>query len=131
MPDFLAEAQELFKYTQTMRRDFHRHPELGFQEVRTAGVVAGELNALGLEVTAGIAETGIRLTNFNVENSCTVSRVALLTARYAIRAGGTQATGMTLWEVTMAEAFQSVGYATGIGPNDLISPKWPVGGPSG
>ena len=59
MPDFLAEAQELFKYTQTMRRDFHRHPELGFQEVRTAGVVAGELNALGLEVTAGIAETGV------------------------------------------------------------------------
>jgi len=69
-----------------------------------------------------IAEMGIRLTNFNVENSCTVSRVALLTGRYAIRAGGTQATGMTLWEVTMAEAFQSIGYATG------IFGKWHVGG---
>jgi arylsulfatase A-like enzyme len=69
-----------------------------------------------------IAEAGIRLTNFNVENSCTVSRVALLTGRYAVRAGGTQATGMTLWEVTMAEAFQSVGYATG------IFGKWHVGG---
>jgi len=69
-----------------------------------------------------IAESGIRLTNFNVENSCTVSRVALLTGRHAVRAGGTQATGMTLWEVTMAEAFQSVGYATG------IFGKWHVGG---
>jgi amidohydrolase len=42
-----------------MRRDFHRHPELGFREVRTAGIVAKELNHLGLEVSTGIAETGV------------------------------------------------------------------------
>jgi amidohydrolase len=59
MVDFLSEAQALFEYTQTLRRDFHRHPELGFQEVRTAGIVARELNQLGLEVTTGIAETGV------------------------------------------------------------------------
>jgi amidohydrolase len=57
--DFLNEAGELFEYTRGMRRDFHRHPELGFQEVRTAGVVARELSALGLEVSTGIAETGV------------------------------------------------------------------------
>jgi amidohydrolase len=57
--DFLNEAEALFEYTRAMRRDFHRHPELGFQEVRTAGMVARELSALGLEVSTGIAETGV------------------------------------------------------------------------
>lgn len=57
--DFLNEAKNLFPYTQQLRRDFHRHPELGFQEVRTAGIVARELNNLGLEVSTGIAETGV------------------------------------------------------------------------
>jgi len=52
-------AHELFPYTQALRRDFHQHPELGFQEVRTAGIVARELRALGLEVHTGIAETGV------------------------------------------------------------------------
>ena len=59
MIDFFAEAKELFEYTRDMRRDFHIHPELGFQEVRTAGIVARELQSLGLEVSTGIAETGV------------------------------------------------------------------------
>lgn len=41
------------------RRDFHRHPELGFQEFRTAGIVAQELKALGMEVTTGVGKTGV------------------------------------------------------------------------
>ncbi len=59
MPDFLNEAQELFEFTQFLRRDFHRHPELGFQEVRTAGIVARSLTELGMEVTAGVGKTGV------------------------------------------------------------------------
>jgi amidohydrolase len=59
MPDFYNEAQSLFEYTQALRRDFHMHPELGFQELRTAGIVAKELNALDMEVTTGIAKTGV------------------------------------------------------------------------
>ena len=59
MPNFLTEAQELFEYTQSLRRDFHMHPELGFHEVRTAGIVAKELNALNMEVTTGVAKTGV------------------------------------------------------------------------
>ena len=43
----------------TLRRDLHAHPELGFEEQRTAGLVATRLRALGLEVTEGIAETGV------------------------------------------------------------------------
>ncbi|HYW12123.1 MAG TPA: amidohydrolase [Longimicrobium sp.] len=41
------------------RRDLHRHPELGFQEFRTAGIVAERLRAAGYEVRTGIAETGV------------------------------------------------------------------------
>jgi amidohydrolase len=59
MPDFLKESRQLFDYTRALRRDFHRHPELGFQEVRTAGIVAQELNQLGLEVSTGIGKTGV------------------------------------------------------------------------
>jgi len=41
------------------RRDLHRHPELGFAETRTAGVVAEHLRALGLEVRTGVGKTGV------------------------------------------------------------------------
>jgi hippurate hydrolase len=40
-------------------RDLHQHPELAYQEVRTAGVVAQELEALGLVVQTSIARTGV------------------------------------------------------------------------
>ena len=55
----LLAAQNLFEYTRGLRRDFHRFPEMGFQERRTAGIVARELSALGLEIRTGIAETGV------------------------------------------------------------------------
>jgi amidohydrolase len=59
MPNFLEQAEELFPYTQSLRRDFHMHPELGYQEVRTGGIVAKELEALGIEVTKGVGKTGV------------------------------------------------------------------------
>jgi len=40
-------------------RDLHRHPELAFQETRTADIVAGRLRAAGYDVIAGIARTGV------------------------------------------------------------------------
>jgi len=57
--DPITEARALFEYTKEQRRDIHAHPELGFQEVRTAGVVARELAEMGIEATTGIAETGV------------------------------------------------------------------------
>lgn len=57
--DYYSEAEALFPYTRAMRRDFHTHPEIGFQEVRTSGIVAQELQTLGIEVSTGIAETGV------------------------------------------------------------------------
>lgn len=59
MTDFLNEAKQLFSYSQSMRRDFHMHPELGFKEIRTGGIVVKELEALGLEVTKGVGKTGV------------------------------------------------------------------------
>ena len=40
-------------------KDLHQHPELGFQEVRTSGILAKELKLLGYEVISGIAKTGV------------------------------------------------------------------------
>ena len=43
----------------TQRRDIHAHPELAFNENRTADLVAAELERYGLEVHRGIAKTGV------------------------------------------------------------------------
>jgi amidohydrolase len=42
-----------------VRRDLHMHPELGFAEHRTAGIVADRLGRLGYEVHTGIGKTGV------------------------------------------------------------------------
>jgi arylsulfatase A-like enzyme len=68
------------------------------------------------------AAQGMRLNNFNVEYSCVVSRAALLTGRYAVRSGAAQPTGITQWEVTIAEALKPLGYAT------AHYGKWHLGG---
>ena len=41
------------------RQDFHAHPELRFEEVRTSGIVAEKLRSWGIEVHEGIAGTGV------------------------------------------------------------------------
>ena len=56
---FLADAQALAEELTALRRDFHMHPELGFQEFRTAGIVNEQLNELGYEVISGVGQTGV------------------------------------------------------------------------
>ena len=41
------------------RRDLHAHPEIGFEEHRTSEIVANKLASWGIEVTRGIAGTGV------------------------------------------------------------------------
>ncbi len=43
----------------SLRRDFHKHPELGFQEKRTAQIVENYLKDCGIEVHPHIAKTGV------------------------------------------------------------------------
>ncbi len=91
---------------------------IGVGEVGSFGGIRGvptpNIDKLGNE--------GIRLTNFNVEYSCTPSRIAILTGRYAARAGDDYYTGTTLWENTIAEQLKSAGYAT------ALFGKWDLGG---
>jgi amidohydrolase len=57
--DLLPVARTFAADLVAIRRDLHRHPELGFQEVRTSGVVAAALEALGLDVRRGVGRTGV------------------------------------------------------------------------
>ncbi|PZW45823.1 hippurate hydrolase [Humitalea rosea] len=45
-----------------LRRDLHAHPELGFEETRTASLVAARLRAMGLETTEGVGRLGVVAT---------------------------------------------------------------------
>jgi hippurate hydrolase len=51
----LAEHEKLT----TIRRDLHAHPEIGFEEHRTAALVAERLHQWGIEVHTGIGRTGV------------------------------------------------------------------------
>jgi amidohydrolase len=55
----LARAQELSDVLVELRRDLHRHPELSFQEHRTAQKVAEGLEKLGIAVRTGVGKTGV------------------------------------------------------------------------
>jgi amidohydrolase len=57
--DFNAEAEALREQLVAWRRDFHKHPELGLQEHRTARIVAEQLSELGYQVQTGVAGTGV------------------------------------------------------------------------
>ena len=58
-PNFKDEAEAIFDELVATRRDLHQHPELGFEETRTAGIVAERLNEYGFEVQAGVGQTGV------------------------------------------------------------------------
>ena len=58
-----AHAARLEPQVIAWRRDFHAHPELGNQEVRTAGIVEAHLRRLGFtDIRTGVAKTGIVAT---------------------------------------------------------------------
>ncbi len=58
MVDIKNRIKELNKQLVELRRDFHMHPELGFQEFRTAEKIESYLQNLGLE-TKRVAKTGV------------------------------------------------------------------------
>ena len=53
------EVQQVLPEVLELQRDFHRHPELGFEEIRTSAKVYDYLQALGLSPQGGIAQTGV------------------------------------------------------------------------
>src|SRR5689334_17166987 len=56
---FRTEADAMYDELVRIRRDFHQHPELAFQEIRTASIVAQQLSDLGMEVQTGVGKTGV------------------------------------------------------------------------
>jgi amidohydrolase len=57
--NLLERARSLSPDLIAIRRDLHRHPELSFKEVRTAGIAAEAMKALGFDVRTGVGQTGV------------------------------------------------------------------------
>jgi amidohydrolase len=57
--DWTHEIERRRESLVALRRDFHRHPELSFEERRTAEIIAERLHAAKLEVRTGIGRTGV------------------------------------------------------------------------
>lgn len=55
----MTDDQALTDFMTAHRRDFHRHPELGFQEERTKKVIAEQLREFGLDVHEGVGIVGV------------------------------------------------------------------------
>jgi hippurate hydrolase len=55
----IARIEDFADELTAIRRDLHAHPELGFEEVRTSGIVAEKLTQWGIEVHRGIGGTGV------------------------------------------------------------------------
>ncbi|MCH8284378.1 MAG: amidohydrolase, partial [Chloroflexi bacterium] len=58
-PDLKEEIARLTPALVELRRDLHRHPELAFQEHRTAEIVADQLRDAGIAVTTGVGGPGV------------------------------------------------------------------------
>jgi arylsulfatase len=86
----------------------------------------GEIGMPDLDVIRGystprmskMAEDGFSFMRMYTEPSCTPTRVAMMTGRYAVRTGTSEAKavvsyeGLSAWEVTLAEVLSKAGYAT-------------------
>jgi amidohydrolase len=59
MTTILAELESFRDDLTAIRRDIHAHPETGFEETRTAGIVSAKLREWGLDVTEGVGITGV------------------------------------------------------------------------
>lgn len=59
MDSVARKAQALAEETVAVRRDLHMHPEIAFEESRTAGIVASRLGELGLDLRSGVGGTGV------------------------------------------------------------------------
>ena len=56
MPSIKRSEKEL----KSLYKDFHRHPEIGFQENRTSAIVAKKLNDYGVDlIDIGLGKTGV------------------------------------------------------------------------
>jgi amidohydrolase len=55
----VAEVDAIYPDIESLYKDLHTNPELGFQETQTAAKLAARMKALGFDVTTGVGKTGI------------------------------------------------------------------------
>ena len=72
--EILQHAREIEEWIIDRRRTIHRHPELMYEEVQTSKLVQDTLDELGIQYTAGIAETGVLATIGTGEGPCVALR---------------------------------------------------------
>jgi amidohydrolase len=58
-PEVAELVKGMYPNLETIYRDIHSHPELGFEEVRTAALLAAEMRTLGFQVTEKVGQTGV------------------------------------------------------------------------
>ncbi len=59
MNSLIEEGKKILGLMREIRRDLHRHPELGMEEIRTSRVIADHLRHLGIDVKTGVGGTGV------------------------------------------------------------------------
>jgi amidohydrolase len=57
--DVVTRLNGMYPWLDSVYKDLHAHPEIAFQEVRTAGKLAGEMRKLGFQVTEKVGKTGV------------------------------------------------------------------------
>jgi len=68
-----TEVQSIKKSIISNRRDFHMHPELGFNEIRTSKIIAEKCSNYGLDIQTGVGKTGVVATLNGIENGKTIA----------------------------------------------------------
>ena len=58
-PQIAGKVDAMYPWLDGVYRDLHAHPEIAFQEVRTAGKLAQEMRKLGFDVTEKVGRTGL------------------------------------------------------------------------
>src|SRR5450631_1712257 len=58
-PEISAAVARMYPELDVIYKDIHAHPELGFEEVRTASKLAADMRALGFEVAEKVGKTGV------------------------------------------------------------------------
>jgi hippurate hydrolase len=75
--EVLAGLQAISAWQERVYKDFHAHPELSFQETKTAALAAAKLTELGYDVLEGIGRTGGVGVLRNGEGQTVLARAAM------------------------------------------------------
>ena len=73
-PSLLAEARDQQEWIVAIRRELHRFPELGYQEIRTSALIRRKLDELGITYQHPLAETGVVATIGAGDGPCVALR---------------------------------------------------------